>query len=161
MLIGAKACRNDVFHSERGDCLVLCLLKLKPHICTKKKAQCLLLQWSSALHSLSLQEEISGNVRQGTRFARWQLPLQAAVQRLNQHHPVVPPGAQHHTIAAPAPNALPLPMLNSDAAISSCSQMSESEWSFLQGQFLPLLPPGEASPKSQCTPPAPLCAILY
>lgn len=38
MLIGTQARRsNNIFHSEGRDGLVLCLLKLKLHICTKKK----------------------------------------------------------------------------------------------------------------------------
>ena len=163
MLIGTKARRNDIIsHSKRRDSLVLCLLKPKPHICQKKKpsptppttATC------CATQPLSLQEEISGNVRQGTRSARRQLLLQRAMTE------PAPSRRAHrcrrwNTTATPALGALPSPPLNSDAAISGHSQMSKSERGFLQGQFPPLLPPSEASPKSQCAPPAPLCAILH
>lgn len=98
MLKGTKARRNDnIFHLERRDGLVLCLLKPKPHICIKKSPTPPTTVKLCATQPLSLQEEISGNVRQGTRFARQQLPLRRAVQRLNQHHPVVRTGAHSIT----------------------------------------------------------------
>lgn len=92
MLRGTKAYRSDnIFHSEGRDGLALCLLKPKLRTCIKKKAS--YYAKLCATQPLALQEEIGGNVTQGTRFAQQQLPLQRAVQQLNQHHPVTRTGA--------------------------------------------------------------------
>lgn len=62
-------------------------------------------------------------------------------------------GSIFHSVPVPKLNALPTPIPNTRAVISSGSQIDVFELSFLQGQFLPLLPPGEASLQRRCSLP--------